>query len=145
MTSVGEGDGPTSALVVRLGDEHLAIPLAAVREVIVSPVISSLPTAPSSLLGLISVRGEIAPLYDPVSLLGFGATPEPAYAVVIDLDGAPAALAFSSVPELVDLGEQTAEAGEGTLDVRRAGAVHAVVVDVAALFAGVGATASTTQ
>ena len=141
VSGPSDGDGPTPALLLRLGDENLAVPLGDVREVVVSPVVSSLPTAPAALLGLFSVRGEIVPLYDPASLIGFGSTPDPSYAVIIDLDGAPAALAFGSVPELVELGEQIADAeSEGTLGVRQAGAVHAVVVDVAALFTSVGVT-----
>jgi purine-binding chemotaxis protein CheW len=57
-------DGPERLLVFRVGAERFGVRLAAVREIIDSPVVRRLPDAAPSLIGVATVRGELIPLYD---------------------------------------------------------------------------------
>ena len=54
-------DGPERLLVFRVGAERFGVRLAAVGEIIDSPVVRRLPDAAPSLHGLATVRGEQVP------------------------------------------------------------------------------------
>lgn len=51
-------------LAFSLSGELFAVPVAAVREVMKVPAVTSIPHAPPNVLGLINLRGEMLPVYD---------------------------------------------------------------------------------
>lgn len=53
-----------------LGEERFLVPLIGVREVGRVPVLTEIPHAPHGLLGVMGLRGELLPVYDPACLLG---------------------------------------------------------------------------
>ncbi|HEY4130068.1 MAG TPA: chemotaxis protein CheW [Gemmatimonadaceae bacterium] len=67
-------DGIARLLVFRLGAERFAIDLAAVDEVIDSPLAQRLPDSPPHVLGLATIRGELIAIYDPRPVLHVGDT-----------------------------------------------------------------------
>lgn len=60
----------TRVLVVRVGDEQVALPLAAVRELVDAPSITPVPLAPSALRGHCALRGQHLPVLDLGALVG---------------------------------------------------------------------------
>lgn len=62
-------------LTFALGEERFLVPLIGVREVGKVPVLTEIPHAPHGLLGVMGLRGELLPVYDPSCLLGM--TPRP--------------------------------------------------------------------
>lgn len=92
-------------LVLPVGDERYAIDTARVREVASGPRATPLPGAPSWVLGVINLRGEVVPLLDTVAMLGLGAMPSPGFAVVVELAAGPAALGATGMPEVATLDE----------------------------------------
>ena len=56
--------GAVPVLAVRAGQEVYGFPLSSVREILVPPPIAEVPRAPESVLGVISVRGQIITLLD---------------------------------------------------------------------------------
>ena len=110
------------ALLLPVGPEWYAVDTAAVREVVAGPLVIPLPTAPSAVLGVFNLRGEIIPLFDTGSLLGIGQSDSQPFAVVVETGLGPAAMAAHEIPEVVELGEQT---GASELP----GALGAFVVD----------------
>jgi|CXWL01.1.fsa_nt_gi purine-binding chemotaxis protein CheW len=51
-------------LAFRLEDETYAIPVETVREVVRVPPLTPVPRAPTNLLGVMNLRGEVLPVYD---------------------------------------------------------------------------------
>lgn len=91
------------ALVFPLGGESYALPLAQVREVVPAPLLTVLPTAPSSILGLVNLRGDVLPVLSAGVLLGSPFRVEPRYVMVVDAAGRPVGLAISGLPRIVEL------------------------------------------
>lgn len=124
------------ALVFGLGDELFAVDTAVAREVVAAPTISSLPTAPDSVIGLFNLRGEIVPVFDTAALLGLAGVGPPTFVVVIETELGPAGLATTALGETAVLGEAVGEA-----DAPGAVAAYAhdrrvvVLLDVVALLA----------
>lgn len=56
--------GAVPVLAVRAGQEVYGFPLSSVREILVPPPIAEVPRASESVLGVISVRGQIITLLD---------------------------------------------------------------------------------
>jgi purine-binding chemotaxis protein CheW len=126
------------ALLLRVGADAYAIPMAAAREVVAAPQLTPLPTAPPSVLGLCNVRGEIVPVFDTGRLLGVGAIDDVAAVAIVETTLGPAGLAASDRGESVELGAPvgaTEAAGtEGAFAVDAPPGL-AVLVDVEALLA----------
>ncbi len=61
-----------------LGDERYAIRLAAVRELQRPPPITEVPRAPAWVLGVITLRGDVLPVFDPRVRLGLPIEPQDA-------------------------------------------------------------------
>lgn len=93
------------ALLLPVGLDRYAVPVSEVREVLVAPLVTPLPTAPARSRSLINVRGEIVPLLDTATLLGLGALEEVPYAVLVDGCPGVAAFALSGIPSFIDLEE----------------------------------------
>ncbi len=62
--------GRAEMLLFRLGGERFAIELMAVDEVVDLPVIHHVPEMPPAMLGVVTVRGSITPVYSPHHTLG---------------------------------------------------------------------------
>lgn len=58
-------------LIVRVGGRHVAVPMAALRSVVPTPPITCLPSDDRSLIGLVALGGEVVPVADLATLLGF--------------------------------------------------------------------------
>ena len=128
----------SAVLAVPYAGERLGFAFDDVREVVAGPVVTPLPTAPESVLGLFNLRGELVPLLDPAAVLGFGTTPEPAFAVVLDVEGAPVGLPCAGTPEVVALGAVVAESDRPSVRAtHQAEGGPVVVVDTAAVVAAV--------
>ncbi len=62
--------GKLGLLLFRVANERFGIELAAVEEVIDLPPVHHVPEMPPSMLGVITVRGTLTPVYSPQSALG---------------------------------------------------------------------------
>ena len=59
-----DGAGVREVLAVGLAAELYALPLSAVREILRVPAVTFVPRAPSDVLGIMSVRGQVTTLID---------------------------------------------------------------------------------
>ena len=87
------------------GDDWHALDMVWVREVVAAPLLTALPTAPSAVVGVFNLRGEIVPLFDTAALLGLGSVRDGSFAVVVESAHGLAGLAATGVPESVVLGD----------------------------------------
>jgi chemotaxis signal transduction protein len=62
--------GQLDVLFFRAGDERFAVDLAAVEEAIDIPPVHHVPEMPPAMLGVITVRGMLTPVYSPAAALG---------------------------------------------------------------------------
>jgi purine-binding chemotaxis protein CheW len=60
---------PKDFLAFVLGEEHYAIPLSSIREIMKLPYVTEVPLAPPNVIGIISVRGRVTTLIDMRRLL----------------------------------------------------------------------------
>jgi purine-binding chemotaxis protein CheW len=122
------------AVLVPVGEDLYAVPIGWVREVVLAPPLTPLVTAPSMVLGLFNLRGEIVPLLDTATLLGVGRTGDVAFAVVLHTGHGPAGLSATASPRraLLDdyLGPTELASSDGSY---RVGDSVAVLLDVQAL------------
>jgi purine-binding chemotaxis protein CheW len=122
---------PTRALLIPVGLDLYAVPTAAVREVVATPRLCSLPTAPGTLLGLFNLRGEIVPLLDTAALVGHGRIEASVFVAVIRTPLGLAGLAASAMPESVVLDETIGPSeSPGTAGLFAAGDRLAVLIDI---------------
>jgi len=102
-----------------------------VREVVASPVLAGVPTAPPTLLGVFNLRGDIVPLFDTAALLGIGRVPPSSHVTVVETALGAAGLVASAMPESVELGEPTGVTeGPGTVASYTLGSRVATLLDV---------------
>lgn len=123
------------ALLLRIGADAYAVRMEQAREVVADPVVTPLPTAPRSVLGVCNVRGEIVPVFDTATLLGFGAMTSWSAMAIVDTPLGIAGLVTSSTGEAIDLGDEVAPSdGPGTVGAFAMGDGEvAVLVDVEVL------------
>ena len=122
------------ALLLPVGDDLYAVETALVREVVAAPALTALPTAPSSVLGVFNLRGEIVPVFDLASLLGLGTTPEHSFVAVVDTTLGPAGLALTDVARTAEIGEPIAASDTpGTVATYSIDKQLAVLIDMATL------------
>lgn len=86
---------------VRVVDEHYALPVEEVAEVVAYGQLTPVPGAPPEVMGVHNLRGQILPVVDLAGPLGLDAT-EPARVVVAESGERRAGLAVDAV---VDVGE----------------------------------------
>ncbi len=124
------------AVLLPVGADVYAVPVEWVRQVVAAPAVMPLVTAPSVVLGLFNLRGEIVPLLDAAALLGVGDMGDVAFAVVLISPSGPIGLAASGFPERIALDSPTAASElpgtAGTFQVDRR---VVVLLDPAALLA----------
>jgi purine-binding chemotaxis protein CheW len=97
-------------LVLPLGEEHYALPLESVQQIISEPRVTRMPISDPAILGLLNVRGDIVPLFDAAVLLGSGAHGAADFAILVGTSEGPAALGVGVMP---DASEIDAEPGAG--------------------------------
>ena len=86
-----------------IGEDRYAVATSVVREVVIDPLPTRLPTAPATVLGAFNLRGEVVPMFDTAELLGIGRVVGTPAAVVINTTAGPAALVVSDLPRFVVL------------------------------------------
>lgn len=125
------------ALLIPVGADWYAVPLASIREVLEPRRITPLPEAPSSLLGVVNMRGEVVPVFDTGLLLGLAATgAEPAAIAVAHTSRGAAGLAATAVPVAETLGEGLGDSAlTHGLERRRASVGPATLLDLEAALA----------
>lgn len=124
------------AVLLPVGVDLYAVPVACVREVVAAPAVTRLVTAPSTVLGLLNVRGEIVPLWDTAALLGVGHLGAAPFAMVLRTEQGLAGLTASAFPEraLLDAPAGPSEL-HGTVGAYRLGERVAVLIDPAVALA----------
>lgn len=91
------------AVMVPVGSDPYAVPTDWVRQVLLAPPSTVLVTAPSVVMGLFNLRGEIVPLLDTAAILGVGVIETAAFVVVLHSINGPVGLAVTAVPERIAL------------------------------------------
>ena len=129
-------------VLVPVGRDLYAVPIGWVREVVSTPRVTPLVTAPATVLGLFNLRGEIVPLVDTAALLGVaGSGAAAAFAVVLHTHLGPVGLSATGLPrrtvtdDAIDPSELRGSAGR-----YRVGGEVAVLLDVEALLDSSAAT-----
>ena len=79
-----DDDARDHALIVTAGDQDYAIPVTQVREVLRPGVITRVPGAPNTVLGIVNVRGTIVTVLDLGALLTAGSAVTPGSIVLIE-------------------------------------------------------------
>src|SRR5688500_3546675 len=103
------------ALRLHVGTDKFAVPMTVAREVLAEPVLTELPTAPPSVLGVCNLRGEIIPVFATGTLLGLGPLPSVVSVTIVETTLGPGGLAASAMGEVVELGDHVgATEGAGT-------------------------------
>jgi purine-binding chemotaxis protein CheW len=92
-------------LLVPVGADTYAIELSDVREVVDAPALTAVPTAPSCVLGLCNLRGEVVVVLDTGVLLGSEPAGELAAVVIVDSSLGTAGLSATGETRTADLGE----------------------------------------
>lgn len=124
LPPAAQEEAPREYLAFRLAEEMYALPIEALREITKVPVLTEVPRAPRSLLGVLNLRGEVLPVYDLKLRLGLSDTPAPiagpqaqpeqlprsARILVVNEDGGDAGLLVDQVLEVVRLRPSTIEA-----------------------------------
>jgi purine-binding chemotaxis protein CheW len=91
-------------LLLPVGNDWYALPMEWVREVVAAPRLTRLVTAPSMVLGLFNLRGQIVALLDTAALLGLGSVRTTSFAVVVNGPQGLAGLATTGLPQRGVLG-----------------------------------------
>lgn len=121
-------------LLLPVGDNFYALPVSWVREVVSTPKLTRLVTAPPRVLGLFNLRGQIVPLLDTAVLLGTGSIDTVAFAVVVNWDQGPTGLAVTGFPHPAQLDKSTGPSDlPGTIGLFQVGEQIATLLDPAAL------------
>jgi purine-binding chemotaxis protein CheW len=123
------------AVLVPVGSDLYAVPIGWVREVVSVPRLTRLVTAPSAVLGLFNLRGEIVPLLDTAALLGVGRS-EALFVVVLQTQLGPVGLSVTAFPQRAMLATALGPSElAATLGSFRVGDQVAVLLDVEAVLA----------
>lgn len=126
-------------MLIPIDGGSYAVPLTDVREVVVTPIITPLPTGPSVVAGLLNLRGEVLPVIIATEVIAGAAAAVPDTAVVVEARGGLVALAITGTPVIGDLGEliETSDA-PGRLGIYRAGDEVCVLLDLLTLLVRAG-------
>jgi len=93
-------------LTFLLGTEEYAVAIERVREVLKCPPVTEVPRAPAHVLGVVTVRGEVVPVFEPRRRLGLPAA-APAEGtgriVIVDAGDGPCGLLVDAVASVVRL------------------------------------------
>lgn len=95
------------AVLLPVGDDLYAVPIAWIKEVVVAPNLTPLVTAAPLILGLFNMRGQIVPLLDTAALLGLGSAAPAAFALVLQSQHGLVGLAATAFPQRAALSRPT--------------------------------------
>jgi chemotaxis signal transduction protein len=127
--------GDIQAVLLPVGADLYAVPIGWIKEVLVAPTLTPLVTAPSVVLGLFNLRGQIVPLIDTAALL-CGTSGAPAFALVLQSPDGLVGLAATAIPKRVvlksPLGPSEQPGTVGTYELQRQAVV---LLDPAVLLA----------
>jgi purine-binding chemotaxis protein CheW len=127
----------TPVVVFPIGADRYAVATSVVREVVVDPRPTKLPTAPAVLLGAFNLRGEVIPVFDTAALLGIGTISDAPVAVVVNTSAGPAALIAGGLPKHVELENEVGPSQlRGTRGVYNVDDTIVVMLDVEAMLLG---------
>jgi purine-binding chemotaxis protein CheW len=90
---------------VRVGGESYALPVTDVLEVAALGEVAPLPGAPSAILGVRNLRGQILPVVDLANVLGLPAGTSPDRVVVTESGGRRAGLAVEAIDDVDELAD----------------------------------------
>lgn len=114
---LGEDDRtlrPGKYLVFRVAEDHFAIPLSQVREVIAMTSMTRLPSVNESLEGVFNLRGKILSVCDLRNRLGSGANPSRKPCIIaVDVEGFEVANIVDEVLEVVSFAADQLSASVG--------------------------------
>ncbi len=88
------------------------MPIEHIREIVRDPVLTEVPRAPSHVLGVMMLRGEVVPVFDLRRKLGLGQLSTPPRAsrvVIVDLGLGPAGIVVDTVRQVVRLRDSAIE------------------------------------
>jgi purine-binding chemotaxis protein CheW len=104
---------PTRHVLFRVAEGRFALPLAAVREVVVTPEhFTRVPRAPAAVTGVINLRGRVVTVVDLRPVLGLGAAQAPApKLLLLDRGRRDLALGVSDVEGIEELRALSAGGG----------------------------------
>ena len=118
-------------LAVAANGAFFAVPMTTVHQVLRHPLVTRVPLAPTGLMGIVNVRGEIVPLIDLGILTGTGALTDPPYAVLVRGDKDMLALAAEELPFAADFEEPVGPGTRpGELGVYSNGGRLVVLIDI---------------
>ncbi len=133
--------GSADLLVFRIGSEQFAVALGAVEEVVDLATVHHVPEMPSAMVGVVTVRGALTPVYAPAAALGI-ALATGTSALIFRRGRARIALAIDDVDDVFTLDlallrdAPLADDGDGVvLGVVRQGDALIAVLDADALIA----------
>ncbi len=95
-----------AAVLVKVAERELAIPLDAVREVVAMPALSPLPGAPRHIRGLLNLRGELIPVFDLMARLNVkaAAQTEDQLLLICEQEGQSLGLCVDDAQGVVEIG-----------------------------------------
>ncbi|BCM92581.1 chemotaxis protein CheW [Abditibacteriota bacterium] len=101
-----QDDNAPSLVAVRLGGELFGFDLKWVREFATRPTVTPVPGAPSDLLGLVNLRGEVVPLIDLRPALGLPVGDDPGEQITfVEYEGIHVGIAVDEVLDVFAPGE----------------------------------------
>jgi len=93
-------------LIVRIADEIVALPSAAIESVVEIETMGQVPLAPPHVAGLAALRSRVVTIIDPRAVLGIApaeiATALPFSAVVVTIDGHPYGIMVDEVLDVLE-------------------------------------------
>ncbi len=125
-------------LVVRLRDEHYAVQTQHLRAVQLASGITPVPSTPSFVVGIVSVRGEIVTLLDLATMIGLGGSRDVGAQAAVLLLGMPGMRAGLVVDEVLSVERMRLDSLQPSLSrrefARGVGPNDTIVLDLEALF-----------
>ena len=105
----------SSHLLVRVGDEQYALPIGDVVEVARLSELTPVPGAPSAVLGVHNLRGQVVPVVDLGAIVGMPRSDARAAVVIVDDAGDLAGLAVDALLDVAAVDAEASGTAEGPL------------------------------
>ncbi len=93
-------------LIFRLGDETYGLEIGAIQEILETPTVHFLPRAPWYLQGVVNFHGNVVPVLDLVSYLGFNDEERAPRKIVLYPQRCRLALSVSSIQRIIKAEEE---------------------------------------
>ena len=112
LLSAHAEEDPGRILGFLLAGEEYAVELQRIREIVKVPGVTEVPRAPAEIAGVMSVRGEVMPVFDLHKRLGLPAAAAPtrrSRVVIVDVGEGPVGLLVDGVDQVVRIKPSTIE------------------------------------